>query len=231
MGLTVHHLQVSQSERIPWLCEELGIPYALKTYARSPLLSPPAYLALHPIGAAPVITDPDTDLTLAESNAVAEYIIHVYGGGRLTLKPGEATYAEYLYWLHFTNGTLQPAVGRILVVRGAGLDEDHNLRARYEARLARALAHLDARMVATGAWLAGAEFTVADVMVVFSLTTMRRFVPLDLSQYQGILGYLARVAERPAYVRAMEKGDPGMDWRAAMHGPPPELFGALRAKV
>jgi glutathione S-transferase len=34
--ITVHHLGVSQSERIVWLCEELGIPYELKTYPRDP---------------------------------------------------------------------------------------------------------------------------------------------------------------------------------------------------
>ncbi|WP_341705050.1 hypothetical protein [Ferrovibrio sp.] len=33
--LTVHHLGVSQSERIVWLCEELDIPYALKRYRRA----------------------------------------------------------------------------------------------------------------------------------------------------------------------------------------------------
>ena len=32
--LTVHHLGKSQSERIVWLCEELGIPYELKRYER-----------------------------------------------------------------------------------------------------------------------------------------------------------------------------------------------------
>ena len=32
--ITVHHLGVSQSERIVWLCEELGLPYELKRYAR-----------------------------------------------------------------------------------------------------------------------------------------------------------------------------------------------------
>jgi glutathione S-transferase len=32
--ITVHHLGVSQSERIVWLCEELGIAYELKTYPR-----------------------------------------------------------------------------------------------------------------------------------------------------------------------------------------------------
>ncbi len=34
--LTVHHLGVSQSERIVWLCEDLGIPDELKRYDRYP---------------------------------------------------------------------------------------------------------------------------------------------------------------------------------------------------
>ena len=32
--LTIHHLGHSQSERIVWLCEELGIPYELRHYHR-----------------------------------------------------------------------------------------------------------------------------------------------------------------------------------------------------
>ena len=48
MSLVVHHLGVSQSERIVWLCEELAIPYELKVYDRDPVtrLAPPAYKAL-----------------------------------------------------------------------------------------------------------------------------------------------------------------------------------------
>ena len=67
--LTVHHLGVSQSERIVWLCEELEIPYELKRYDRDPAsgLAPAAYKALHPMGIAPVITD--GDLVLGESGA------------------------------------------------------------------------------------------------------------------------------------------------------------------
>src|SRR5580704_6096253 len=57
--LTVPHLGVSQSERIVWLCEELGIPYELKRYDRDPVtrMGPPEYKALHPVGTAPIITD------------------------------------------------------------------------------------------------------------------------------------------------------------------------------
>lgn len=41
--LTIHHLGISQSERVVWLCEELGIPYTLKHYTRDPVtrLAPP----------------------------------------------------------------------------------------------------------------------------------------------------------------------------------------------
>ena len=48
--LTIHHLGISQSERIVWLCEELGLAYELKHYVRDPVtrLSPPALVALHP---------------------------------------------------------------------------------------------------------------------------------------------------------------------------------------
>lgn len=52
--LTIHHLGHSQSERIVWLCEELGVPYELTLHERDPvtILSLPALKALHPIGAA-----------------------------------------------------------------------------------------------------------------------------------------------------------------------------------
>jgi glutathione S-transferase len=47
-------------------------------------------------------------------------------------------------------------------------------------------------------------------MSVFSLTTMRLFQPLDLAGYANIRAYLRRIGERPAYRRAMAKGDPDL---------------------
>ena len=89
--ITVHHLGVSQSERIVWLCEELAIPYALKRYDRDPTtrLAPANYKALHPMGIAPVITD--GDIALAESGAIVEYLIAKYANGRLAIGPTQPT--------------------------------------------------------------------------------------------------------------------------------------------
>lgn len=207
--LTVHHLGKSQSERIVWLCEELGIPYALKHYTRDAvtMLSPPALRALHPIGAAPVITE--GEVLLAESTAIMEYILARHGGGRLAPGPEAANFADYLYWFHFTNGTLQPVMGRLMILGRAGLPPDHKVRLAAEERLSRALGHLE-RRVAAQPWLAGADFTAADIMIGFTLTTMRYFNPVDYAAYPAIRAYLQRIAARPAYQRAMAKGDPGM---------------------
>lgn len=229
MVLTVHHLGVSQSERVVWLCEELGIDYELKIYKRSPLLSPPQYLALHPLGAAPVIQD--GELTIAESGACVEYIIHIHGNGKFAIAPGAANYADYLYWREFANGSLQPAIGRAMALQFAGIDEDNNTRVRYDNKIAQLLQFLDQRLGETGAWLAGEEFTSADIMVLFSLTTMRKFFKLDLSKYENVLGYLQRVSKREAYQRAMQKGDPDLDVKSLLLGPSPPLIEALQPKL
>lgn len=207
--LTIHHLGKSQSERIVWLCEELGVPYALKHHVRDPVtnLSPPELVALHPLGAAPVITD--GDLVLAESAAIVDYIIARRGGGRLALVPSHPDFAQYLYWFHFANGNLQPNMGRNMILGRLDLPADNAVRVNTRARLDRALALVDARL-AEAPFLAGAEFTAADIMTVFSLTTMRYFMPLDLSPYLHIKAYLGRIGVRDAYRTAMRKGDPDM---------------------
>lgn len=110
MPLTVHHLGHSQSDRVVWLCEELGITYQLKKYDRAPVLAPAEFKALHPIGAAPVIQD-DGGVLLAETQACVEWICNKHAGGKLIVKPEEKNYADFLYWYHLTNGTLQPSVG------------------------------------------------------------------------------------------------------------------------
>lgn len=206
--LTVHHLGRSQSERVVWLCEELGLDYKLVRHTRDPqtILSPPELKAMHPMGSAPVIED--GGIVLAESGAIFDYILAKYGEGRLAVGPEAAGFADYLYWLHFANGSLQPAMGRCMILKRAKLPEDNPVLMAVMGRLDRALAFLNNRLT-QGPYLAGYEFTAADVMTVFSLTTMRLFYPADLSGYPAILTYLQRIGAREGYKRAMEKGDPG----------------------
>ena len=206
--LTVHHLGVSQSDRIVWLCEELGIPYELKIYDRDPVtrLAPAEYKALHPSETAPVVTD--GHLTLAESGAIVEYILAKYGEGRLSVSLDSPDYPNYVYWLHYANGSFMPAGMVDLVLGVLGLRDQEAVQP-LRARADRGYAVAEKRL-GEATWFAGEEFTAADIMMLFPLTTMRVFAPRDLAPYPNIRAYLARIGERPAYQRAAKKADPDL---------------------
>jgi glutathione S-transferase len=206
--IVVHHLGISQSDRIVWLCEELGIPFELKHYQRDPQtrLAPAEYRALTPFGTAPVL--PDGELTLGESGAIIEYIIATYGAGRLTVRPGQPGYTDYLFWLHFANGSLMPSAMVDLIAQMIDPKGENPLLGLLRDRLNRAYGQIEARLGET-LHLAGDAFTAADIMSVFGLTTMRMFAPRDLGPYPNIKAYLQRIGERPAFQRAMAKADPG----------------------
>ena len=144
--LKIHHLSHSQSERVVLLCEELGLPYELQHCTRGPvtILSLPGLKALHPLGAAPL--NEDGDLLLAESAAIVEYIIVRHRDGRFKLGPEHPDYAALFYWFHFSNGNLQPVIGRLMIVSRAKLPADHPVQVSVLGRLDRLMALVEARL-------------------------------------------------------------------------------------
>jgi glutathione S-transferase len=100
-------------------------------------------------------------------------------------------------------------MGRLMMINRAGVPADNPMLAAVQGRFDKVAALLEERLGAVP-YLAGSEFTAADIMSVFSLTTMRIFQPVDLAPYPNIRAYLQRIGERPAYRRAMAKGDPDL---------------------
>lgn len=203
--LTVHHLGLSQSERIVWLCEELGIDYELKRYQRRADNghAPNDYKALHPMGIAPVIAD--GDLVLGESAAICEYIAVKHGEGRLIPAADSPDYAGHLFWYHFSNGTFMAnSMMEVACLRAEAAPPEFVVD-----RKARAWQLADQR-VAAAPFFGGSELTLADIMMGFALTTMRTLIDYPIDAYPNILAYLQRIGARPAYRRAMAKAEPDM---------------------
>ena len=204
--ITVYHLETSRSERIVWLMEELGLPYDLQVFPRETTGAAPHPLKeIHVLGKAPVIRD--GDVVLAESGAIVDYIVHRYGGGRLALPPGDPTYARYVYWLHFAEGSLMSLLLIALVLSRVKEAAASPVTARIRERMKQMLTFVDTELAA-GPWFAGEAFTAADVMMVFPFTTLRNFLDYDLAPYGNIGAYLTRVRARPAYRKAMSLAGP-----------------------
>jgi glutathione S-transferase len=90
-----------------------------------------------------------------------------------------------------------------------GLKEGNPLLAILKDRSERAFALIDRRL-GDVSYFAGDEFTAADIMMLFPLSTMRAFTRRDLAPFPHIRAYLGRIRARPAYERAMASGDPGL---------------------
>jgi glutathione S-transferase len=205
--LTIHHLGISQSERIVWLCEELAIDYELKRYERRAdnRLAPDDYKALHPMGIAPVITD--GDLVLGESGAICDYICARYNGARLAPGPKDPDFADHLFWFHWSNGTFMTTLMMQLVLaRGS----DGNPASVFVADRSRRGWALVVARLGQAPFFGGANLTTADIMMVYCVTTSRAFRGTSIDGYPNLRAYLARIGARPAYRRAMARAEPGM---------------------
>jgi len=204
--LTVHHLRNSQSERIVWLCEELGIDYELKVWNRREdnMMAPDEYKALHPIQSAPIITD--GDFSLGESGAIVEYICGRYADWKLCPRADDLDFAQHLFWFHFTNGTFMTNVMMDMAVMMAGAQAQAGIGSE---RGERAWAMIEEQLDKTD-WFGGRQLTSADVMMVFGLTTLRSFMGKSLDGLTNLRAYLQRVGARPAYQRAMARAEPGI---------------------
>lgn len=203
--LTIHHLRISQSERIVWLCEELGIEYDLKLYNRDPetRLAPPELKALHPMQIAPVITD--GDLVLGESGAIIDYIVGKYAPDtRLVPRADNPDFPEHLYWYHFANATLMTNGMMSIAVAAVGAEMPPPLA----KRITNAWAHIEKRL-GEADYFGGSALTTADIMLGFSLTTARAFNDMTIDHMPNLQAYLKRIGARDAYQRAMAKAEPG----------------------
>jgi glutathione S-transferase len=71
------------------------------------------------------------------------------------------------------------------------------------------------QQLAKNPFVAGPDFTCADVMVTFNLTSLSRFGGRTIDDLPNVQAYVGRITQRPAYVKAMKIAGPGATKPAA----------------
>lgn len=217
--ITVHHLENSRSQRVLWLLEELGLPYQVKRYERDKKtnLAPKELLKVHPLGKSPVIDD--NGAIIAETGAIIEHIVDTYGQGRLIPSTGTDDYRRYKYWIHAAEGSYMPPLVMALFLNRMETAKmpffakpiakklTQGVRDAYLTQTTKALFdYLDAE-IGRGDWLAGKDFTAADVIMSFPAEASLQRVDAAKSA-KNLKAYVDRLQARPAYKRALDKGGP-----------------------
>ncbi|MBU3825171.1 MAG: glutathione S-transferase [Candidatus Oceanisphaera merdipullorum] len=214
--IQLHHLNHSRSQRIIWLLEELELNYELIKHQRDPDtdLAPASLKQVHPLGKAPVLID--DELKLAESGAIIDYLAQRYGPQLLPDKDSAAWW-DYVYWLHYAEGSLMPPLVMRLVfdkVQAApvpffvrpiinkiveGVDKAF-LHQQIHSQLNFVADHLSCHD-----WILGEHFSAADIQMSFPLEAAMHH-PKWAAAYPRLKSYVAQIQARPAYLRALAKG-------------------------
>jgi glutathione S-transferase len=223
--LTLHHLELSRSQRVLWLLEEMALPYKIVVYKRDKKtrLAPAELKAIHPLGKSPVVTDGKT--TVAESGAILEYLAEKYGanltGALSGLEPERGTkeHRENRFWMHYAEGSLMnwlvmklvfvtiPTQPMPFFVRPVARQLCKQVLAKLiDPNVNTAMEFMEAHL-AKHKWFSGEHITLADFQMSFAVEAV-------LSRTQGtkkhphLVAYRQRLNERPAYQRAIAKGGP-----------------------
>ena len=202
--------------RVAWLLEELGLPYRLRQVdLLDDLEKDSEFLAVNPAGFIPAIVDGDT--IMVESIAIMEYLLARHGPGSLAPPHDDPSFATYQQFLHMGEAGLAGPINAIVATHIlAPENERENWTTRWALDIFRSRLGLVSRQLARTPYIAGDDFTAADISVTYALEFARRTVGFAFAATE--LDYIARTTARDGYRRAMDNCPATKAWVAGLAG-------------
>jgi glutathione S-transferase len=192
--IVLYHAPRSRAFRALWFLEELALPYRIHPIDfEKGEHKRPDFLKLNPMGKLPTVVDHGTPI--AESGAILLHLSDKYSAGNLAPTADDPRRADYLRWLFFAAGVMEPAFGE----KFFKWTDIPTSRAAWGSFADMEKTVTEA--VASGSYLFGERFTAADVYVGSNL---HWGILWKLFPEQGaIADYVARCAARPALKLAL----------------------------
>lgn len=208
MNLTIYHIEGRRSERIVWLCEELGLPYKLE-YKRGDVAG-----SMNTIrGVSPLMPVAPTvriyDQVMVESGAIIELILAREGKGRLMPAVGSRDYPYYLQWMHFAEGSLAARIiadYRVALAQGGA--QPQAVAGRPRLVDGDDVVKFADDFLSKHPYFGGAEFSAADIMMLFPLTIAESFGVTEMKSYPNVVAWRNKVQERPAFKKMLQVARP-----------------------
>jgi len=173
----------SRAALVQWYLEELETPYEFVVLDLHNLENrQPEFLAINPMGKVPAIVD--EDFQVWESGAILFYLAQKHGKMPTSLKE-QATISQ---WMYFSSATLAPGIFT---------------KSSREAEIPKLLTPLN-QILEKQPFIMGDEFSVVDVAVGGIVSYIPSMFKLDLLEYPGVLDYIKRLSERPAFQKAVK---------------------------
>jgi GST-like protein len=211
--IDLHYWPTPNGWKITLMLEECGLPYTVKpvNIGRGEQFEP-AFLAISPNNRMPAIVDHDPPgggepVSVFESGAILIYLAEKTGRFLPRDLRGRKAALEWLMWQMGGLGPMAGQNGHFLLYAPEKVPYAID---RYGREVNRLYGVLDAQLARTGAFVAGAEYTIADIAIFPWVRTWKaQRVPLD--DFPLVKAWFDSVMARPATAPALAVGK---EWRA-----------------
>jgi len=183
--------------RAHWVAAEIGVPYETVSvdFSKGEHRSD-QYRQINPMGQVPALVD--GDFTLAESMAIASYLIDKAGSDLGGKSPQER--ARAWQWSLWAALNPHPHLATLGSPKWTGQPLAAEVEAAAKAGVARFLPVLEAHLQ-RHSFVAGTHFSVGDINVSCALG-YAALSGYDLSIYPAITAWMGKVMSRPAFLKA-----------------------------
>jgi len=205
--IDLHTTPTANGYKASIMLEEVGLPYRVHAYdLRKGEHQSPAYLALNPVGRLPTLVDDEVrdpltgdPLSVYGTAAILVYLAEK-SGQLLPSSPGPR--AKVFEWLGIISSDVGPAYTGQFVFDTIAPQKFEWAIEHYHKLCRRLIATLEARL-ARAPYLAGTEYSIADVIAYpVAASSMKRF-PGSLEGYPNLSRWADELGARPAVQRGM----------------------------
>jgi glutathione S-transferase len=189
----------SRGRIVRWMLEEIAQPYRTEVVDYGTTMKAPAYLAINPMGKVPALRHGDAVMT--EAAAICAYLADSFPQAKLAPPPGDRRRAPYYRWMFFAAGPIEAAVSNKAFGFVVPAEREGSVGYGTFDRVMKVLE--DA--VSTGGYLAGDDFTAADLYVGSQIGFGLMFGTIE--KRPAFANYWQRISSRPAYARAGKLDD------------------------
>lgn len=188
--------------RVVWLLEEMGLPYTVRPVdLLAGVENDPEFLTINPAGFIPAIRD--GDVVMVESIAIIEFLLAKYGASGLVPDVNSLAFPAYQQFLHLGEAGLATFANIAIATKIlAPPDQQENWGTTHAIGAFERRMRLVRRRLAEFPFMAGDQFTAADISISYALELARRAAGLKLEHAE--IAYLGRTTARPAFRRALD---------------------------
>lgn len=186
--------------KVLWTCAEIGVPYQLEQSSGADVGQ------YNPNAMVPVVIDDGQ--VLWESNTICRYLAGKHGREDL-LPAAPMARAQVEKWMDWQATELNTAwrYAFMALVRGSAAHTDPAAIEASVKEWNRLMALLDAQLIATGAWVTGDSFTLADIVLGLSFNRWAS-TPMARPALPALDAWAARLGNRPGWLQHGANGTP-----------------------